>query len=326
LKRVLRWYVENIYGKFEGPGQLPFYCDPLRVGSFAVTRAELRREDTSGLFRLFIGLTMFQARRDVLIMRQQRGMSRDEVASLVSPDVLRRRAAAKGQCATLKSASSFDSECSVHKRANGTIDCEHRAGERCHVKDASVSFNRVGDMGKLPTSAWLHLFKDRDLAHILNEIVLSSQDPKTRATFLVKELSQVFRVGKKLATMYVSALATPALAPGLTPWSPRIDGDYLVVVDTNVTRGIAALRGSSGGAATYDAAANWIRVQSKRISLRDFHAELPTYSPRVVQQALYTFCSKSNRVSRNDPCSTRLTPCAQCVPMLCPFVARTPKA
>ena len=39
------------------------------------------------------------------------------------------------------------------------------------------------------------------------------------------------RVGRKLATMFVSALSTPALAPGLTPWFPDIDGNELVVVD-----------------------------------------------------------------------------------------------
>ena len=37
------------------------------------------------------------------------------------------------------------------------------------------------------------------------------------------------------------------------------------------------------------------------------------------QQALYAFCSKSNRVARGDACSERAAPCAECAPSLCPF-------
>ncbi len=121
--------------------------------------------------------------------------------------------------------------------------------------------------------------------------------------------------------MFVSALSTPALAPGLTPWFPDIDGNDLVVVDTNVARAVDALR-EPGAAKTYGARVRWVRDQAARLDLRMFRPGLPSYSPRLVQQALYAFGSKSNRIARGDDCSRRRTPCIRCAPDLCPFAAR----
>jgi hypothetical protein len=134
----------------------------------------------------------------------------------------------------------------------------------------------------------------------------------------VERFARVHRVGRKLATMFVSALSTPALAPGLTPWFPGVDGNDLVVVDTNVARAVDALR-EPGAAKTYDARERWVREQAARLDLREFRPDLPSYSPRLVQQALYAFCAKSNRVARADACSGRAAPCAGCAPALCPF-------
>ena len=57
-----------------GQGILPFYCDPKRVGAFAVTPADLAAGGDSALFRLLVTLSMYQALRDVVIMRRQRSM------------------------------------------------------------------------------------------------------------------------------------------------------------------------------------------------------------------------------------------------------------
>jgi len=46
--------------------------------------------------------------------------------------------------------------------------------------------------------------------------------------------------------------STPALAPGLTPLFPDINGNVLVVVDTNVARAVDALR-KPGAPKTYEA-------------------------------------------------------------------------
>ena len=42
-------------------------------------------------------------------------------------------------------------------------------------------------------------------------------------------------------------------------------------------------------------------------------------TPRLVQQALYSFCSKSNRQANGIACSTDGPACSGCVLELCPF-------
>lgn len=141
--------------------------------------------------------------------------------------------------------------------------------------------------------------------------------PKDRAGQLVKEIAGVYRVGEKLATLFVSMLSVPALAPGLTPWFPAVEGSSLVVLDTNVNRALDYLRGE-GATQTYEARAGWLREQASTINLKDFHPGVPSTSARLVQQALYYFCSKSNRTSHQDPCQQG-APCLCPSEPLCPF-------
>lgn len=246
---------------------------------------------------------MYQARRDVVIMQQQLGFSARTADSLTSVATLRRRVLAN-PCPTLRSAKGFDGGCSVRK-AIGTVDCTERPGSSCHVKDAAIHFNRMGDLGKLPTSAWLHFWRNDALPGLLREVARNETDPKARAELLVERLSSVRRVGRKLATMFVSALSVPSLAPGLTPWSPRIDGNDLVVVDTNVARAVDALD-HSGAPRTYDTRTRWVREQAERIDLTLFRPDLPKVSPRLVQQAIYAFCSRSVKSLPNFPPPSRL--------------------
>lgn len=302
----------------EGPGAVPFYCDSARVGAFAVPPEELAQGQDAALFRLFVSLAMFQALRDVVIMRQQRTMSPAAVGLLTSTDALAAHVG-KAECEHLASAEVFDLRCSVNKTA-GQVDCNHRPGAACQVKEATVLFRRMGDMGKLPTSAWLHVWGNYQLAHILAEIIRQESNPQKRADRLVERFARIHRVGRKLATMFVSALSTPALAPGLTPWFPEIDGNGLVVIDTNVARAVDVLR-EPGAAKTYTARASWLRSEAIKIDLRQFDSDLPPHSPRLVQQALYTFCSKSNRAASGDECACLDKACATCATTICPFAA-----
>ena len=41
LEELVAWYAARVYGVLEGPGRVPFYCDPARVGGFAVAPAAL---------------------------------------------------------------------------------------------------------------------------------------------------------------------------------------------------------------------------------------------------------------------------------------------
>ena len=315
-KAIVSWYVDE--RRVEG---VPFYCDPTRIGAFAVEPNALAAGTDAAIFRLFITLSMYQALRDVVIMRQQHALLRSSMR-VVADIVTVRRSIARHTCPTLSSVEDFEDGCDVAKDGND-IDCGTCPGVACHVKDATRVFKRMGDMGKLPTSAWLRFWRGGGVQVRLDEVCREESSPTMRAALLVERFAAVHRVGRKLATMFVSALSTPALAPGLTPWFPEIDGNELVVVDTNVARAVDALR-APGAPKTYGARAQWVREQARQLDLREFRAELPKYSPRIVQQALYTFCSRSNRVATNDACADRDGPCASCVPMLCPLVVPRP--
>jgi hypothetical protein len=295
---------------------VPFYCAPEQVGAFAVPTADLAAGGDSAIFQLLITLSMYQALRDVVIMRRQHSMRRSSVR--VVADLRRVKQSTESHpCSVLRSADTFEESCDVWK-VREVIDCRTCPGVRCHVKDATVAFHRMGDMGKLPTSAWLRHWKDGGMRELLADVCRQEAVPTKRATLLVRHFAQIHRVGRKLATMFVSALSTPALAPGLTPWVPDIDGNDLVVVDTNVARAIDALR-RPGAARTYEAREAWVREQATLVDLRRFGASLPRYSPRLVQEALYAFCSRSNRLAAGDRCATRSTPCPGCAPRICPF-------
>jgi hypothetical protein len=315
LVAVVRWYFHE--GAVHG---LPFYCDPTRIGGFAVEPNELAAGNDRATFRLFITLSMYQALRDVVIMRQQRSLSHASVRVVADAATLR-ESIAHHVCPMLGSVDAFEQGCDVGKDGDD-VDCSSCPGEPCPVKDATRVFNRMGDMGKLPTSAWLRLWRGGGMQALLDEICRKEPLPTRRATLLVGRFAAVHRVGRKLATMFVSALSTPALAPGLTPWFPEVDGNELVVVDTNVARAVDTLRGRSG-AKTYDARERWVRVQAAKLDLRMLRPKLPAYSPRLVQEALYAFCSKSNRIARRDACAERSAPCATCTPTLCPFIAKS---
>jgi hypothetical protein len=316
-KSIVRWYFDH--ARID---QVPFYCDPTRVGAFAVEPDELAVGTDAAIFQLFVTLSMYQALRDVVIMRQQQSLPRAAMLVVANAAFVKRSIARHG-CPVVRSVDAFEEGCNVAK-VGALVDCGKCPGIACHVKDATIIFNRMGDMGKLPTSAWLRLWKDGGVREVLAEVCRDEASPTRRAALLVERFACVYRVGRKLATMLVSALSTPALAPGLTPWFPDIDGNDLVVVDTNVARAVDALR-KPGAARTYDARERWVREQAVLIDLRLFRANLPAYSPRLVQEALYVFCSKSNRLARGDTCARREASCPACVPTLCPFVSHKPR-
>ncbi len=315
VRTVVEWYLREVYGRLEGPGAVPFYCDPEQVGSFAVAPAELAAGDDAALFRLFVTLSMYQALRDVVIRRQQRAMPLPEVLAVADLSTVQ-AAIAANPCGALRSDEAFALGCDIAK-VEGAVDCGKRPGAPCHVKAATAAFNRMGDLGRLPTSAWFRIWKE-GLTPVFVDVCRREAAPSARAALLVAQFSGVHRVGRKLATMFVSALSTPALAPGLTPWFPEVDGNDLVVVDTNLARAADALR-EPGSPKTYDARERWVRDQAAALDLRSFRDDLPRHSPRLVQQALYAYASRSNRTASNDACSTRRTRCGSCVPELCPF-------
>ena len=100
---------------------------------------------------------MYQALRDVVIMRRQGSLPRSAMRVVANVGFVKRSIAGHN-CRALRSAATFEEGCDVSK-VGEVVDCGTCPGARCHVKDATVTFDRMGDMGKLPTSAWLRLWK-----------------------------------------------------------------------------------------------------------------------------------------------------------------------
>jgi hypothetical protein len=319
LRRVLDWYFERRYGKTEGPGTVPFYCDRAKVGAFAVSPHRLARGEEAATFRLFVTLAMFQALRDVVVMRRQRSLTPDLVEEATSLPVVR-EFKESGRCPGSLRETWLTAYCDIWKRG-GRVDCDRHPGLDCCVKSATRAFNRMADLGKLPASAYVSVWAGRGLRGLMTEILGTELSPARRAEVLVDKLQTIHRIGRKLATMFVSALSTPAIAPGLSPWYPEVDGNALAVIDTNVARAVDALR-RSRGSASYASRESWVREQASQLDLREFDPALPAYSPRIVQQALYSFASRSNRSVLADECQTAASACASCVPRACPFARR----
>lgn len=313
LDQIVTWYATTVYGRWEGPGHRPFYCDARRVGHFAVAEDALAAGDDDALFRLFVLRAMYQSRRDVDIMALQRQMPPSAVTAMASPRHLH-VLIDKARCEHLVDPRLFDEQCSVRRDfVRDRATCSHRPRTACHVKDATMAIRRMGDMGMIATSAWLHLRHDGGgLSHQLHRATADVTDAGQRADAIVSYLTRFHGVGIKLATMFVSALATPPLAPGLTPWWPHLDGHQLIVVDTNVMRGVDILR--PRGSKTMPARATWLRKAAAKLDLSRYGHDWPRTSPRMLQQALYWFRSRSNRVAHGDFCTT-----ADCRVRVCPF-------
>jgi len=292
----------------------------MRVGPFAVDLAALNARDNEALFSLLVLMGLYQSRRDVDIMRIQRTM-RPRTAERLTSTARLSRLITDARCERLRTAQTFDSGCDVHRDlVRGVAACEYRPRTACHVKDATLAIGRMGDMGMLPTSALLHI-GPLGLQRWVDDACAATPSPVERAAQLVARLSMIRRIGRKLATMYVSALSVPELSPGFAPWYPDIDGSRLVVVDANVARVVAHLR-HGFGAKTYDHTATWLSGVADQIDLRSFGREWPARSPRLVQQALYVFGSRSNRVTRHDVCAKQR--CGRCPSSACPFAGVRP--
>ncbi len=315
LERIVGWYLATAFGRWEGPGVLPFYADPSKVGRFAVDLDAVTDRDPSALFQLLVTLAAYQSRRDVDIMAIQRTMPARQATAMIAPSRLR-VLVERARCPNLRDAAAFDGACDVHRDfARDRATCGTRPRTACHVKDATTAIGRMGDLGKLPTSAWLHL-GPAGLSRWFAEVCVEASDPHQRAAAMIARVTAIYRIGVKLASMFVSALSVPELGIGVAAWSPELDGSRVVVVDANVGHAIRSWR-RGRGADNYSANARWFVGAAREINLSRLRTGLPRTSPRFVQQAVYLFRSRSNRIAHGDPCAT--SACRTCPSLLCPF-------
>lgn len=316
---MVRWYLQLHFRRPSDPGVVEMFCDPARVGAFAVDRRALRVGDGRALFRLLVTTAMFQRRQDVQILRILQGMGESDASELSDAEQLL-ALVDDGECTHMRTTVTLAEVCDLDKDPRTRKGCcEANPGVACHLKRHTVLLKRYGHFGKVPTSIALMVRESgaKDLAELRRLVMKRERDPLARAQILEKELSIAWRVNQKIASMFLSMITNPDLSRGMAPWARGIDWTYYVVVDSNVD----LFLGSIGykGSGTYDARRDFIREVARDIDLTEFDSSLQPYNPRLVQQAMYLFMSTANRrASRSD--------CMHLVPSVCatcPIVVRS---
>lgn len=307
---ITRWYLERYHGTDADVGVAAMFCDPARVGHFAVDREALAAGDGEALFRVLVATTMFQRRQDAQILRVLRGISRDDAAELT--DARRLIALAdESACDHLRDNAALLGECDLGKDpATREGRCGRRPELGCHLKRHTVLLKRYGHFGKVPTSAALALrdLGARDLPALRDAVLRDVRDPLERARALERALSRAWRVNVKIASMFLSAISNPDLSPGISPWAEGLDWTHYVVVDSNVD--LFLEQTGYQGPWTYEARRAFMQRLARRVELATMRRGLRPYNPRLVQQAVYMFMSASNRrVSLSD--------CSHAAPKIC---------
>src|SRR5690348_16855227 len=135
---VVRWYLKNHFRKPSDCGVVAMFCDPARVGAFAVGRPALRAGDGRALFRLLVATSMFQRRQDVQILRILRGIGRRDANEIADADRLL-RLVDRCECPNVRSTTALAEQCDLSKR-EGTREgtCTANPDIACHLKRHTV--------------------------------------------------------------------------------------------------------------------------------------------------------------------------------------------
>jgi hypothetical protein len=312
-KAVVRWYLEHHFRRPSDPGVVEMFCEPSRVGAFAVDRRALRAGDGRALFRLLVATAMFQRRQDVQILRILQGMGAADADEISDAEQLLALVDGGG-CAHMRTTLALAEECDLDKDPRTRVGCcSANPKVACHLKRHTVLLKRYGHFGKVPTSIALMVRESgaEDLSALRRLVMKRARDPLARAQELERELSRAWRVSQKIASMFLSMVTNPDLSRGLAPWSRGLDWTYYVVVDSNVDLFLASIGYRGNG--TYDARRDFVRELARGIDLTEFDGTLQRYNPRLVQQAMYLFMSTANRRAAAADCMHRApAPCATC--------------
>lgn len=278
------------------------YCDRRHVGAFAVQREALRRGEAGALFQVLVATTLFQRQTDQQVLRILRSIPPGAVEELGSVERLL-ELVDEGPCPLMRSLEVLRTGCDLGKDPRTKSGrCSARPRTRCHLKRHTEVLRRYGHFGKVPTSLALMLRElgVDSLPDLYRLVLESTPDPLSRALLLEEALSSAWRVNKKIACMFLSAVANPDLSPGLSPWSEGLDWTHFVVVDSNVDLFLGRI-GYQGGA-DYEARRGFIQRLAQAVNLAEFVPGLSAYNPRLVQQAIYLSMSTSNRRTAPDDC------------------------
>jgi hypothetical protein len=310
-RAVTRWYLETHRGRSGEPGTPEMYSNPAAVGSFAVSLEDLRRGEPGALFRALVVTAMFQRRQDVQIMRILRGISPADAEELSDQRSLLQLAEG-ARCPHLRSNAALLERCDLGK---DPVTKRGRCGARprtpCHLKRHTELLKRYGHFGKVPTSIALAVREGGgDLASLRRDAISGAETEAEAAARLEAALTDAWRVSRKIACMFLSAVTNPDLLPGAA-WGVGVDWRRYVVIDSNVDLFLEAI--DYPGPWTYDARAEFVRALAQRVDLRSMDPGLREYNPRLVQQAMYLFMSGTNRKNLPSDCSKEgAVGCSRC--------------
>lgn len=318
---VVQWYLSSDYRRGPQPGSAAMFCDPALVGAFAARPEALASGCPEALFRVLITSVMFQRQRDVQVQRILRGISPAKAAELCDARGLQ-RSAARCRCSLTRSTSTLYALCDLAKDTQGTPVCTASPTTACHLKRHALLLRRYGDFGKIPTAAALVMAERGvvDLSGLLAAVVAAEPSPARRAIEIEQQLSGMWRVSKKIACLFLSAVSNPELSPGHAPWSEALDWTHFVVIDSNVDTFLQ--RVGYRGPPDYDSRRTFVQALSASIDLATLGGLAHGYNPRIVQQALYLFESVSNRRAAAHDCMHRApagcSGCLRSLRRLCP--------
>ena len=276
------------------------YADPRRVGAFAVDLAALRAGRPDALYRALFATVLFQAMRDVQVQGILRSVSAARADELADPSALF-ALTASSPCSCLGNLASLRGCTLTKDRSTRAGICSTRPEAACVLKEHTEILGRFGHFGKVPIGLAYAIREAgaEDLGH-LYAIATRDRDRREASGWMLRALSRAWRVNRKLASMFLSLVANPDVLEG-APWSSGLDWTQFVVLDTNTDRFLRKI--GYLGPWTYSARQRFIANLSERVHLDGHDASLRRFNPRIVQQAMFLFMSRSNRRDALADCS-----------------------
>ena len=316
---IYGWYVNHYWTTDNDVGTLTFLTRVDKLGYFAIDKDAIEAADEDALFKLLVLTTMFQRLRDQNVCSILRSLSNEQVNSVTRPQLLD-LSIRNAECEFCRNNEVLKGQCTVTKLGNSKPFCDQINVVGCHIREHSHILRRYGHFGKIPSSIYHVMSSNGGIKSLIHTAIKSSSNRVSRTKYLIESLTDVWRIGPKLASMFVSLLVTENLCKVRAPFVSEFDSSYALVIDINTMSAIERL--GYTGSRSYEAQSEFIRVLAVSLTAHsdNFGTAKLEVSPRLLQQALYMFMSKPNRQTVISDCSHKCTDCDYCIDAkICPF-------
>lgn len=300
---VVAWYLDSYWMSPSDVGTPAMFFDPELVGHFAIEPDAFEAGEPRALARLLVAVSVFQRLRDQLVLRILHGMQVEHVVELTNLPGLA-DAARSSPCSASHSTEGLRASCDLGKDTNGRGMCSQLPQGACSLHRHTEYLKRYGHFGKVPTSLALAIDDAgaSSLADLYRRTLELHRTRIVRARALESVLCRAWRVNAKIAAMFLSLVCTPGLSRWQPPWRSGIGWERFIVIDSNVDQYLSSIGYS--GTMTYDARRRFVTAVAEKIDLRRHSRRLACFNPRLVQQAMYMFAGRSNRLANNRDCRT----------------------